>query len=91
MNYLAPNSEYPINKLRNLAMKQITTSHLWVMDMDMWPSTNLYSTLLSLDSRFLKDDYLAVIVPVFEYKKNMKNCTDFEGCIKEYVSIECTM
>lgn len=53
-------------------------------DMDMWPSTNLYSTLLSLDTRFLKDEYLAVIVPAFEYKQDMNNCTDFEKCVGAY-------
>ena len=77
-------TEYPYNKLRNLALKEVTTSHFWVMDMDMWPSSNLYTTLLSLDSRFLNDDKLAVIVPSFEYKENMNQCTDFEECVKKF-------
>ena len=30
---------YPINKLRNIAINSITTSHFWVADMDMWPAS----------------------------------------------------
>lgn len=32
------NKEYPINKLRNLAIRNVRTSHFWLTDMDMWPS-----------------------------------------------------
>lgn len=37
------NSVYPINKLRNLAIENVQTSHFWLADMDMWPSCILYS------------------------------------------------
>ena len=47
---------YPINKLRNIAISFVHTSHFWVADMDMWPSSThsfsrlTYSgTLLDLD------------------------------------------
>ena len=30
--------QYPINHLRNLAIEGVRTSHLWLTDMDMWPS-----------------------------------------------------
>lgn len=30
--------QYPINHLRNLAIEAVRTSHLWLTDMDMWPS-----------------------------------------------------
>ena len=83
--YLSPTPlEYPYNRLRNIALRSVTTSHFWVMDMDMWPSDNLYSTLLHLESRFLEDDYLAIIVPSFEYKSDMTKCTAFEKCVNEY-------
>lgn len=32
------NAQYPINKLRNLAIESVQTTHLWLTDMDMWPS-----------------------------------------------------
>lgn len=34
-------SPYPINKLRNIAIRYVTTSHFWVADMDMWPASEL--------------------------------------------------
>ena len=74
---------YPYNALRNIAIQRVATSHFWVMDMDMWPSSNLYRTLLSLDVRHLKDDYLAVIAPAFEYKRTWKGGS-FEQCVKSY-------
>ena len=31
-------SDYPVNKLRNIAIVNIVTTHFLVMDMDMWPA-----------------------------------------------------
>ena len=78
-------SEYPFNRLRNIALKHVTTSHFWVMDMDMWPSDNAYKTLLSLDYRYLNDDYLAVIVPSFQYMENMRECKGFKKCVNSFL------
>ena len=84
-------TEYPYNKLRNLSIKKVKTSHYWVMDMDIWPATNLYHTLLNLDNRYLNDEYLAIIIPAFEYQKDMNNCDDFEKCVKRYKKKELLM
>ena len=32
-------SVYPINKLRNLAIQNAKTDHIWLTDLDMWPSS----------------------------------------------------
>lgn len=77
-------TEYPYNKLRNIALSKIVTSHFWVMDMDMWPCDGLYESLHHLDSRFLNDDHLAVIVPSFEYVEDLKSCEDFESCVQSF-------
>lgn len=77
-------TEYPYNKLRNIALSKIVTSHFWVMDMDMWPGDGLYESLHQLDSRFLNDDHLAVIVPSFEYQEDLKSCEDFEICVQSF-------
>lgn len=55
------------------------------MDMDMWPSENAYKALMSLDARYLNDDYLAVIVPSFQYMKNMRDCKGFEKCVNSFL------
>ena len=81
--YVTISSENPFNRLRNIAIRHTTTSHYWVMDMDMWPSQDAYKTLMSLDDQYLRDDYLAVIVPCFAYKRTKSNCKTFEACVNE--------
>ena len=49
--YVTISSENPFNRLRNIAIRHTTTSHYWVMDMDMWPSQDAYKTLMSLDDQ----------------------------------------
>ena len=39
-------SIYPINKLRNLAIQRVNTSHIYVSDMDNWPGGISYMNLL---------------------------------------------
>ena len=51
----------------------------------MWPSDNAYKTLLSLDYRYLNDDYLAVIVPSFQYMENMRECKGFKKCVNSFL------
>lgn len=37
--YFSDSAEpYPINKLRNIAMDHVQTTHFWLADMDMWPA-----------------------------------------------------
>lgn len=31
--------DFPVNKLRNIAITNIVTSHFLVLDMDMWPAS----------------------------------------------------
>lgn len=73
------NKEYPINKLRNLAIRNVRTSHFWLTDMDMWPSgmslpielilARLREALMALPRDQLQRTDLAVIVPAFELRK----------------------
>ena len=34
--------DYPINSLRNLAIEKVQTSHVFVADLDAWPSRIFY-------------------------------------------------
>ena len=92
LRYVTESSENPFNRLRNIAIRHTTTSHYWVMDMVMWPSQDAYKTLMSLDDQYLRDDYLAVIVPCFAYKRirvarrlrsvRMNEFFSFSSCIE---------
>ena len=40
--YLVQNdTTYPINKLRNIAIDHVNTTHFWLADMDMWPARTM--------------------------------------------------
>lgn len=56
---------FPINKLRNIGISHVSTSHYVVIDMDLWPSRNLYTELFRVPPSILMDQYAAVILPVF--------------------------
>lgn len=58
---------YSYNQLRNIAINNSITSHIYISDMDFWPSNNLYESFMSLSKNYLRDDWLAIIVPAFQY------------------------
>jgi glycosyltransferase-like protein LARGE len=58
--------KYPFNALRNRARQGVSTSHLFNVDIDLWPSHDTYATLL----RLLREPWAAsrkaaLVVPVF--------------------------
>ncbi|KAK8792030.1 hypothetical protein WA158_005407 [Blastocystis sp. Blastoise] len=77
-------SIYPYNKLRNIAVANVITSHFWLTDMDMWPSEKTYESLRSLPQQVLSNDLMAIIVPAFEYKNNIE-CKEFEACVNKVI------
>lgn len=90
----APNNDmYPINALRNMAINNVKTTHLWLADMDMWPSCSclppswcvvgLHDALMELPKNELERRDLAVIVPAFELSRG-RDCGTFEHCAKRY-------
>ena len=60
-------TSYPVNGLRNLAMAAVSTSHFMVIDIDFWPSFQLYSAILSAGRRAaLEKPKHAIVVPAFK-------------------------
>ena len=59
---------FPVNALRNLAISSVKTSHFMYLDVDFWPSSNLYDQLHSKDTLLAlsSDPKLAVVVPAFQ-------------------------
>ena len=68
-------SNYPINILRNLGIRQVRTSHFLLLDMDMWlsgippsiPSSadQSYEVLLALPPVIWQDPKAAVVIPAW--------------------------
>jgi hypothetical protein len=71
--------EYPVNRLRNLAMSHIKTSHAVIIDADFVLSVGLFE-ILHMHRATLAADYLnALVIPAFELRKVCEeqtlNCT----------------
>jgi hypothetical protein len=72
-----PDSDYPVNELRNAAFRRVRTSHVVYVDIDFWVATNLYDVLqLHLDE--LRDDpRLALVLPAFALRRQ---CRMYKEC-----------
>lgn len=85
---------FPVNKLRNIAIVNVVTTHFLVLDMDMWPSRagsrtasrldNLYQELARLPLTMLDSTRAAVIVPAFFLKREeiLSKCSSVLSCAK---------
>lgn len=57
---------YPINALRNHAIRHVRTSHFIVLDADVWPSSGLHDAVLSAPEEMLSRKYAALVIPAFQ-------------------------
>lgn len=90
--YIHNNPKYfPINELRNLAIRNIETSHFVVLDSDLMVSgcsvnefslDNSYDELMMIPESIHSRTDSAVILPVFFYNEKLmlKHCNTIENC-----------
>ena len=45
----------------------------------------LYERFIELPEYILNDDWLAIIVPGFQFENNIGNCEGFQRCVEQYV------
>mmetsp|Transcript_101485 Transcript_101485/g.152028 ORF Transcript_101485/g.152028 Transcript_101485/m.152028 type:complete len:466 (+) Transcript_101485:94-1491(+) len=75
-------SEYAVNTLRNMAIRNVKTSHFVYVDIDFWVSANLHDVLYmeSVRDALAEDPKLALVLPAFalakDYRCEDKDCTD---------------
>ena len=84
LNY--PNGFYPINTLRDLAIESISTTHLLVADMDVFPSMGLESSINEY-AEVLRDHHNMIALTLFRYK----NHSSLSQCSSEGVCEELCM
>ncbi len=70
-------NNYPVNELRNLALKGVKTTHITYIDVDFWPSKGLYNAIFSKTIRkaLWEDPKLALVIPAFQLKRK-RDCRD---------------
>jgi len=59
---------YPINRLRNLAILKVVTSHLLLTDIDLWPSSTAYAAIIR--TKLLRRARAALVLPAFEFHED---------------------
>lgn len=76
INVMYEYGDYPINHLRNLAISSIQTTHCLYVDVDFWPSKDLYTTLSMQIVRdtLVEDDKLALVIPAFQITRKGPGC-----------------
>lgn len=72
-------NEYPVNVLRNIALRNVATSHVMYVDIDFWPSDTLYHllNLPSVKKQWKNDSKTVLVIPSFQI------CWSIEACIEE--------
>jgi hypothetical protein len=80
-------NDYPVNELRNLALRGIRTTHITNIDVDFWPSEGLYEAILSLPikQRLFDDPRLALVIPAFQLKRESDCRDETRDCREEHV------
>ena len=56
-------SNYPINILRNIGVRNVETSHFLLLDADMMLSENAYSELMALPESIYRANRTAIVIP----------------------------
>jgi len=71
---------YPVNKLRNLALQQVKTSHIMYVDSDFFVSPNLLSVLNNdtIREKFARDARLALVVPALQIPQKCEKKTEHD-------------
>jgi len=78
-------ADYPINQLRNLALSGVATSHALLLDVDMFPSIDLFDTLNIpiVREALAGDPKLALVVPAFQAED--LNCGTSTTCLNRHL------
>ena len=87
-------TSYPVNKLRNLAIARVKTSHFVMADIDLWPDSSLLRRLdvvAKNDPNFFRDPLRAVVIAAFarEVKTDCSSSTAARDTGANYRMREC--
>ena len=75
-------SWYPINKLRNIALDHVQTTHVLVLDVDFIPSEGLDEAIQNVLQQGTTNDNDAIVVPAFQRKAREPPCSNLEACLQ---------
>ena len=73
-------THFPVNKLRNLAIENVKTSHYIVLEPSVLLPRNAYQQLLKLPLYLTQKEDAAFLFPVFRFTTKNVSCTD--SCVR---------
>lgn len=83
-NSIANHNIFPMNYLRNIAIKRTTTTHYLVLDIDEFISSNLQTQIRNIPSEILMKDDVAIIIPIVMINPEniIPYCCKIKECIE---------
>lgn len=73
-------THFPVNKLRNLAIENVKTSHYIVLEPSVFLPRDTYQQLLRIPLYLTQKEDAAFLFPVFRF--TMKNVTCADSCVR---------
>lgn len=85
----ANSNEYPVNRLRNIGLKAVRTTHMLYIDIDFWPSVELERHILNYAhsseyGNIFAAEQNAVVVPSFNFLSISHGCRYADICRQTY-------
>ncbi|CAN0510823.1 unnamed protein product, partial [Ectocarpus sp. 12 AP-2014] len=82
---------YPVNRLRNVAVKAVKTSHFFMTDIDIWPDINAYSALhmrYRLETERVEDARSAIVFSAFSRRRfcEEEDCLQYANDVPETIA-----
>jgi hypothetical protein len=73
---------YPINKMRNIGLDHVMTSHVLLIDADFIPSAGLDRSVQKAIDAVKEEARYALVVPAYERQLKSSPCEDLAGCLQ---------
>eukprot|EP00903_Cladosiphon_okamuranus_P017001 g15670.t1 len=81
---------YPVNRLRNVAVRAVKTSHFLMTDIDIWPDANAYQALhmrYRLETEKMEDARNAIVFSAFSRRRfcEEEDCLQYANDVPETI------
>jgi len=79
-----PEDDYPVNVLRNMALRAVHSTHVVYVDIDFWESYDLFDTLQLHRKALSENKRLALLMPAFQLNRQ---CREWKDCREQNIPV----